>query len=49
MEISVIFRTSGLGSRLFTVDRLAGWLADKNLLFFEVYKIRKQAELATFW
>ena len=36
------YTPSGLGSRLFTVDRLA----DKNLLFF---KIRKRAELAIFW
>ena len=55
MEITFIFRKiegytpSGLGSRSFTVDRLAGWPADENLLFFEVFKIRKWAKLATFW
>ena len=53
-EITVIFRKiegytpSGLSSRSFTVDRLAGWLADENLLVFEIFKIQDQAELATF-
>ena len=53
--LMVIFRKiegytpSGLGSRSFTVDRLARWLADENVLFFKIFKIRKRAELATFW
>ena len=51
MEITFIFRKiegytpSGLGARLFPVDRLA----DENLLVFEILnKIRYRAKLAAF-
>ena len=45
MEMTFIFRKfegyipSGIGARSVSVGRLAGWLADENVISFEIFKI----------
>ena len=45
MEIAFIFGKfegyilSGIGSRSISVDKLAGWLSDENVISFEFFKI----------